>query len=284
VDLFPIDVKDGIVIAVPGRLEEAVRLAGEKRLRGISIREDFAGALEPRCDLKHLRRVPWLTHFSLQMGIDKNRIDNLEEVYGLEDLRDFALHEYTTFDLHRMPRLETLSFTDRPGLQGLDTLTQLRKLQAWGWRRQGFESLSLPSLESVRLIRCGSAVKSLTGVEKLSSLQSLELEHSRSPTTIGLLPLRLRTLKIDACPRLDDLSNLADNESIDFLFVSSARDLEFVPTMRRLTSIGFGDVANGDLSPLLRSSSLKRALFAPKKKYSPSHDDIQRALAARSSG
>lgn len=276
-----LEVKDGVVTTVPGQFPAAVRRAQEEHLRGISIRDDIPapGGPAPSCDLADLLRVPWIDTVAIAPGVARGRILNFDAIYGLQDLRELSVHDYARLDLTRTPKLESLFVTDGPELTGLENLPHLQRLQAWAWRRSDLSGLHLPRLTSLTLIQ--ATIRSLQGLGHLLSLTKLELSHCRNIASVDTVPPGLRTLRVVSCPRFDDFTFLAGNSSIDFLFMSGVRSLEFVPSMRALTRIGFGEVTGGDLAPLLQSPCLREAFFASRKKYRPSHDEIQRALAQR---
>jgi internalin A len=275
--------REGVVTTIPARFEEAISRAGEARLTGITITDDYAapGLAASVCDLRKLVAVPWLRSFEILPGIAKSRIEHMEGLYTLADLRALAMHEYDELDLTRLPKLESVAIRDRPGLRGLETLAHLRHLRAWGWRTTNLRSFRLPQLESLWLAQVVSSVKSLEGFDHLVALRTLEIQHSRGVSTLGGLPDSLHTLRVQASPRLKDFSFLSGNKSLDFVFAEIVKSLDFVPTMAALTRVGFGDVESGDLSPLLRSKTLQAAFFAPRKKYSPSHAEIQQELTQR---
>lgn len=275
--------RDGTVTAIPARFDEAVRRAKEARLSGITIRDDYAApdSGAPTCDLRKLMAVPWLRDFAVLPAIAKSRIEHVEGLYTLTDLRALAMHEYDELDLTRLPKLESVAIRDRPGLRGLETLAHLRNLRAWGWRTANLRGFRLPQLESLWLAQVASSVKSLEGFEHLGAMKTLEIQHSRGLSTLGGLPDSLHTLRVQASPRLKDFSFLSGNSSLDFVFAEVVKSLDFVPTMAALTRVGFGDVESGDLSPLLRSKTLRAAFFTPRKKYSPSHAEIQHKLNQR---
>jgi internalin A len=276
-----LEVKDGVVTTLPGQLPDAVRLAQEKHLRGISIRDDFPppGGPAPTCDLAELRHVPWLDTVAISPGLELARVQNFDAVYELRDLRSLSVHEYTRLDLARTPNLESLFVKDGPGLTGIEDLPHLQRLQAWGWRQADLSNLRLPRLTSLTLIQ--APIPTLQGLSHLLALKTLELRLCRSIVSIAALPPALQTLRVDSCPRFEDFSFLAGNATVEFVFMSRVRSLKFVPSMRALTRIGFGQVTGGDLGPLLQSPTLREAFFAPRKTYKPSHDEIQRALAQR---
>ena len=60
-------------------------------------------------------------------------------------------------------------------------------------------------------------------------------------------------------------------------------DLAFVPQLPALDYVGFENVLDGDLSPLLKSASLTKVGFHPAKRkhYSHSQAEIQKLIAGK---
>jgi internalin A len=61
------------------------------------------------------------------------------------------------------------------------------------------------------------------------------------------------------------------------------KTVDFVPGLRRLTYIGFENVLDGDLQPLVKSKSLRDVAFYPPKRkhYTHSETELKEILAAR---
>jgi len=273
-----------IAITVPETFRQAVDVVRQRKLRGLAVREDWRDLQKdaPSCDLSLLAtHVPDIQSFAIAPGIKASRLLHVESLYALSDLRDLSIHNYKTLDLARFPQLELLAVRDSAGLVGLDGLQSLRKLHMWGLRKADFSELNLRQLESARIIQAASAVTGLEGLDALVALRHLEIHNSRALTKIGRLPTKLAILKIDSCSRLTDLSFLSDNPSIDFLFATSIDSLRFLPSMRVISKLAFEAVGDGDLSPILRTKTLRSVFFPNKKKHSHKQEELQRVLDQR---
>src|SRR5207248_30578 len=102
--------------------------------------------------------------------------------------------------------------------------------------------------------------------------------------SISAVPKSLTTLTINKCPRLRDLSFLVDHPSLNSLTVDVMETVTFVPSLRQLSYVAFGNVLDGDLKPLVKSKSLRDVAFYPAKRkhYSHSLEELKDILAVRS--
>ena len=74
------------------------------------------------------------------------------------------------------------------------------------------------------------------------------------------------------------MSPLAPNHSIEVIYISILKDLDFVKTMYNLKKLAFDDVISGDLSPLFESESLESVSMESKKKYGYSEVEVNKML------
>lgn len=78
---------------------------------------------------------------------------------------------------------------------------------------------------------------------------------------------KLSSLYIEKCKRLLNFDFLKRNNSMEELFISELDSLSFIPTMKKLKTISFWNVKDGNLEPLLNSLTLKNIYFYPNRKY-----------------
>jgi hypothetical protein len=280
--LHYLDLKDGTVTATPAAFPQAVCLARDQHLHGLTIRDDYNGTLS--CDLNELASLPWLERFGVSPGIKPARLLHLEALRSLQNLKTLALHDYKNLDLAYFPNLEELFVRDRAGLHGLETLTRLRRLQIWGLRQGDFSKRNLESLQELTVIQAAQTVVRVVGLECLTGLRHLTLSHSRALAAVGSLPPNLLKFRVEACAHLVDFSCLANNPSLDFVFGQTIQSLAFVPSMRRLTSLAFDSVSDSDLSPILQSKTLRTIRFENRKRYTHTQEELQRALDIGATG
>ncbi len=272
-------VADGIVTTTPGSFEIGVERARRERLRGVSIRTDWRDRDEdaPTCDLASLTSLPWLESFGISPDVRATRVLRWEALHQLSNLRELSLHEYRSVELAHHPLLESLAVRDRPGLRGLETLTHLRRLHVWGLRRADLTHLrTLSSLESVRIIQ--ASTKTLSGLDVLRGLAELELSHCRGLASVSELPPSLRVAKIWKCGRLTDASFLSDHPGLDFVSMTTMASLSFLPTLGAITRLAFESVLDGDLSPILRTPTLRAVFCQDKRHHSHTQQTLQSML------
>ena len=140
---------------------------------------------------------------------------------------------------------------------------------------------AMPRLAKIRLIQLRH--QRLQGLDRSPKLSSLELSHSSKLVGIGGIPQCLASLRIKRCAKLRDLAFLARHPKLEFLYVDVMADLAFVPQLPALDYVGFENVLDGDLSPLLKSASLTKVGFHPAKRkhYSHSQAEIQKLIAGK---
>ena len=181
----------------------------------------------------------------------------------------------TPLDWGGLQALARLDMQDRPGIETLERLGQLRSLYLWDCKERDFTILGrLHSLEELAL-KPSRRLESLRGAEGLARLRRLELNHCRQPIDLaGLGQMRaLRQLELGGCRkqgRLDGIEqcswlkelSLGDCSRIDSLErLGACRDLE------ALSLYGSTNVIDGDLSVLDRLPLLTRVDFSDRRHY-----------------
>jgi internalin A len=278
-----IQTKDGVVSTDPADFGQAIETARRIRAKGLWIRPDFEdkNPEAPVADLSLLRAVPQLEDFGIAEFSPK-RITNFDAVYGLTKLTKLALHTFTSLDLSRFPGLETLFVTDAPGLSGIETLSELRFAWISKLRADDLSFLAdMRQLSELRIIQ--AAAKRLHGLGTSPSLSVLDISHCAKLEAIDALPKALTSLKIKKCSHVKDLTFLKGHPTLEFLYIDNMPDVAFVPGLRRLSYIGFENVVDGNLTPLLDSKSLRDVGFYPakRKNYSHSEGEVKQILGAR---
>ena len=278
-----IEIKDGVASTNPADFPRAVEAVRRDKLSGIWIRPDFEDKKPkaPVVDLSLLRDVPNLEDFGIA-NIEPKRIANFEAIYDLGKLKKLSLHAFKTLELARFPKVETLFLTDGPGATGLEALAGLRYARVSKLRAEDLSFVAkMRHLSELWLVQAAS--KRLSGLDASPSLATLTLSHCAKLEKIDALPKSLVKLKIEKCGRLRDLAFVAKHPSLDFLYVDVLPDVAFVPGLRHLTYLGFQNVIDGDLRPLVESKSLRDVAFYPakRKNYTHSESELKQILAAR---
>lgn len=277
-----IKVEEGVVTTDPYDFAQAVALVRQDRLRGLSLRtEDLErGPERPTIDLSLLSEVRFIEEFGVSPDLPASRFANFDALYQLPGLQKLCLHSYKKLDLSHFPKLQILFATDAPGLLNLEGLEELRMLRVWKLRSGDFARLSrLTRLSEIWLSQ--ASCKEMHGLDRLNSVVKLELSHCSKLESLGPLPKSLVTLRIMKCAHLHDLSSLARHPSLEFLFVEKLDSVGFVPSVPNLSYVGFLEVVDGNLSPILKSSSVRDVGFMNRKHHSHSEAEMKKLLGAK---
>ncbi|EPL06655.1 hypothetical protein [Pseudomonas sp. CF161] len=231
-------------------------------------------------DLDSLNQHGTVQSLDLSDDIDLTQVD-LSPLYQLKKLKWLSIPFLKErIDFSRLPTLETLYITgadqELPALE----LPLLKELLLVSVKNTdcGFAS-ALKSLRELRI--SGGNIERLTGIETLDKLASIQIQHSPKMLDISAINAlkHLQKLHVEKCSQLRDYAFLADNETLQEVFISELDSLAFAPGMGRLNSLEFWDLKDGGMSPLLTCKHLKEVYFHPKKKhYSHSLKELNAAL------
>jgi len=280
-----IRVDKGVAMTEPAAFARALNLVKDDGLRGVTIVTDWRDQEPdaPTCDLSLLAEVvPSIEHFAIASGIPTRRTLNMESLYALRGLKALSLHEYSAFDLSHFPQLEELFLTERRGLRGLETLTALRVMRITGLRAADVSGWKdLRALTDLWIIQADRKTTTLSGLEVLTGLRHLEVHNCPKLTGLDGIPDGLLKLKVMRCAAFTDFAFLAGNASLDFLYATTLESLAFLPTIERITGVGFESVVDGDLAPILATTTLRFVGCMDKKHHSHKCASLVEELKAR---
>lgn len=191
----------------------------------------------------------------------------LESLYTLSKLTHLQLNQPIPICLSYLNQLESLYIKDDKKINNLNTLTHLKSLLISSTKQDNF--LFLNGLTNLKDFRISGSIKDVSGVENLSTLESLKITYSSKLVDIKALKdlPRLESLYIEKCKLLTDFSFFEKNLSIKELFIDDLDSIKFISSMPNLEKISFWNCKDGDMTPLLELKSLKQINFHPNKKY-----------------
>lgn len=265
------------------RLDEYIAYYKKNRSYGFTAARVFGFTGN---DVNFLRETPGLKVLSLQ--------EEMDDISGLQGLRELEWLLFSgspqILDLSYFPNLSAFYATWSPKITNLCECRKLEELLLGKFRPSGRSFSELSCATSVkRLWIRTSPVKSLSGIEGMTNLNSLELSYfSKLESVEPLLALRgqLVELELDSCKKIKDWGTLGQMASLTKLQLSrlgSIPSLRFIETLRELEFISFVDtnIEDGDLSVLLELPKLTYAGFFNKKNFSHKFEEVESILKSR---
>ena len=202
-------------------------------------------------------------------------IRNIEALYSLATCLKHLSVGYFEVDLKRFVGLSSLFVGGkRPVVLGSAPLTSLSYMGS-GEKDCRF-ARGVGTLESVYLQT--TKLVTLDGLERLSELEALKLVSAPKLLDASALEscAKLQTIHIEGCKRLNQ-SFLPKLKAARKLFVDRVDSLNFVSELPFLEHLSFWDCLDGDLSPVLKSKSLRESWFSvDRRHFSHSRQEFKR--------
>jgi hypothetical protein len=204
-------------------------------------------------------------HISFEEGFAENyNADVLEKMKQLKQL--WLPKKIKFFDLSMLNNLEQLTLSFPSKFIDLSKLLKLKSL----YLRDELKDLSIFKFpENINeIIIANSKIKNLDGLEKIKSLETLELSSNKSLQFIeSINKLKIKKLKIISCTKITDLDTLKNNLAITNLYIDKLNSIEIFKTMIFLKFFGFQDLKDGNIGIILQFPSIQEVLFYPNKKH-----------------
>lgn len=233
--------------------------------------------IEP-CNLNQLSVLPHL--HKLGLWADKVFTIDFSLFPKLEELKYYHTKHTINIDtLINLKQLHIYNFNSKE-LEELKNMVSLENLTLWDAKNTNLNGLhQLTNLRNIEIVR-SKKLSNLDGLCKADKLESIQIYSCNSLNDLRALKdiPKLKQLSIEKCKQLNDLSQLAPNHSIEAIYISILKDLDFVKTMYNLKKLAFDDVISGDLSPLFESESLESVSMESKKKYGYSEGEVNKML------
>lgn len=222
------------------------------------------------CDLMDLSVLRSLRNLTFLRSVQP------KSVLGFSTLAHHAL-EYVSnsrgfeerIDLSRFPHLRELVLGERSRLDGLGTLTQLRRLHLVGISKSIWSDLPIASpLEDVSLVKSG--ITSPRGVERWRMLKIFECTYCSKLSLSGGfdLPPTLEVVSLERCQSIGSVSRIVGPgiESISLVDcgeIDSVLPLLENRSLKRLIVCGSTNVLDGKLRSLSQQPSILKMVVDP---------------------
>lgn len=245
--------------------EQGIEFALAHGCDGLSIRNAF----DETMDFKLLEKVSNQIVFLSITGISPINVSNFEYIYSFQKLETlYSEGVNLPIDFARFGALLNIGIFYSNNFQNLDKLELLETAVVSKFTGKDMRLFS--DWKSIKILHIyQSQIECLRDIEDLTRIDTLVFAHNRKLTDIDSINLLdyVGEVSFEKNSRLHDYSVLANNQNIHDLFISDLDDLEFIKSMKSLSSFKFWNCKNGDLSPLLANPILKEIYFTPNKKH-----------------
>jgi Leucine-rich repeat (LRR) protein len=226
-------------------------LAGLTDLQSFTLIDFRVGSLAPVHSLHNLRSLTLITYS--RSAVDFSAFPNLEDC-ALEWNRSTP----SLFDAVRLKRL----FVNRYRGHDVTPFSNLKDLESLAILNSPIESIEgLSALAKLRELRLGRLIRlgSLDGMEALHSLEDLDVSTCRSIDSIKELSKKVRLKRL--C-----LSNDGGIESL--------RPIKDLLGLEQLVFDESTNILDGDLTPLLNLTNLRRLAFQNRRHYTHRREEF----------
>ena len=242
-------------------------------------------------DLRFLEEVPFLEQLTV---LDHGGVVDDSPIAACRALEVLHVGTYASnrLEVAGMPRLRDASFDRYGPVTGVSRCVRLERL--YHQRYPGADLAELAGLVRLRdlSIMNSPRLRRLDGLAGLVALRHLRLGLCVNLASLEGVEQRpeLQVLRVEACRRIRDVSPVAQLpqlrtlELIDLKDVESLRPLFGLEGLEELRFGGDTRVLDGDLAGLAQLRRLRLVLFANRRHYTHTRDQLSSALAAKSSG
>ncbi|MCA9039609.1 MAG: hypothetical protein KDA65_04600 [Planctomycetaceae bacterium] len=274
-----------VVWIASDRIEETISFYEREQLDGFILSPLFGYKRE---DLDFLSSTPDVRCLVL-LDSKKRDIDSICQLNKLE---------YLSLDGNKQP----IDFSKFPVLRGLwtdwhaklttDNLPQsleILRLDGFNPKSKSLNELrELKKLEDLTFVK--STIEDLDGIQKYPNLHRLVLAYMRNLSDISTLGegknKKLTYLELGNCKKLSDYSPIGNINSLVECVIDKCGpipSLTFMKDLPKLTDFRFLDtkVLDGDMTPLMKSASLRGTAFTNSPEYSHKEKEVKSFLDGR---
>ncbi len=235
-------------------------------------------------DISFINYLPSLSGVEIYSWGVKD-ITPLESISNLEYLG--LQCEFTKApDFSKLKKLKVLKLFWRPKAKTIFSCDELNLLNIVNYPSENLKELNRMSLLR-RLQLTSKKIKSLSGIEELSSLSILDLADCPKLEDFSGIDKcqQIEIVEIENCKRvydiaiLSELKNLKEIVLTDCGTVKSLRPLAHSQSLESIIFIGDTTIEDGELTSLLDIPTLKKMLFANKRHYSHTREEVMEVLS-----
>ncbi len=214
-------------------------------------------------------------------------LDAIKPIQYLHKLVHLHLETYSDIpvDFNAFPNLTDCWFEWIKGSDSLFDCTGLTILGINNYKKKSSKPFTkLVNLEKLTLLN--SSIEDLDEVFGLTNLTYLRLANLRRITSVnGIQNLRnLKELEINRCKGIDSVSEIFTLNKLKLLFlldlgdIETIRGIEDLSELQKFVFFGSTDIADGDLSPILKLKNLTKIAFQNRKHYTHRSEDFEKFI------
>lgn len=246
---------------------------------GLQIRNAFDAIMDFKLFEKIANQIVFLSITNISVA----NVVNFESIYSFRKLKTLYCEKVDLhIDFEKFVSLQNIGIFYNKNFKNLGNLKQLKSAVISKFNEKDMQLFS--NWSSIKVLHIyQSQIESLQGLAELRRIDTLCLAHNRKLKDISCINQLdyVADVLFEKNSGLRDYSVLTNNQSIHGLFISELDNLEFVKSMKSLTSFRFWNCKDGNLFPLLENPTLNEVNFTPNKKhYSHTLEEIKRLITS----
>lgn len=228
-------VKQRVVLKKTTGLAEAIAFMRDKQITSLTITDSADGKKEPD-------NLDFLTSFLFVEDIiisSYNENLDLSGLYNLTKLKSLYLVQSYKFKLDLSNFQALKSFKTEYWRASYKSVFDLNKINSLSIKRYKESDLSmlksLTKLNHLEIIT--GSVKSLKGIEEISTIKKLELHYVYGLNSLEFAPINIKTLIIQNLKNLMNIDSVQNISQLKFLEIISCGDITSISTLKDLRKL-----------------------------------------------